>query len=610
MTERIYLPGPHAQHGRPVRVPQPHPTSADDRRPRKVTIVPHDDTIHPTGETGTAKLATESYADDRDVTIRGARIMADYLGPEYSTLLQLCEANASLSPRESQVIEARVLAQLLIGSDGISEYSRSRVIRLKRLVINGDLDLESTAIDRRLIFEDCAFELVTINDAELRSLHMPGCTVAGIDATNCRIDGNLELNHGFSAAGMVNLTGALITRDVRLTRSRWHWSPEDAPAVMNLPESQRDKKIALLLTRATINGALLASGVEVHGQVRAISTKVGGLVSLKGAKLENAGEIALQAERMEIGESLFFQAGFESNGRVFLQNATIKGGIDAIDSTFHGAAEGSSCLQLLRTNVGRNVSLKRASLERLVNLRDADIGGELILAGATFHGSGTEMRMRDLRAERVDLTWTSPPAVTDLRRARVGTLSDGSSNWSAVIRLRSFSFDALDEKSSPSASRLDWIARDPSEFTPHPYESLASYYHRSGDEPAAKKVLLEKERARRATLSPAGRAFGYVQDITVGYGYRNWQALIWIVGLVAAGTWVFNSHPPVPAKGAPRFYPVIYSLDLLVPVVDFTQTDKFSAAGRSQWFVVVLVLAGWLLTSAVIAGLTRSLSRE
>ena len=83
---------------------------------------------------------------------------------------------------------------------------------------------------------------------------------------------------------------------------------------------------------------------------------------------------------------------------------------------------------------------------------------------------------------------------------------------------------------------------------------------------------------------------------------------------IAAG----RREHPVPSRpastaaagGTPHFNPVIYTLDLLLPVVDLGQKYAFNPAGAEQWFSYVLIAAGWLLATTIAAGVARVLSRN
>ena len=86
----------------------------------------------------------------------------------------------------------------------------------------------------------------------------------------------------------------------------------------------------------------------------------------------------------------------------------------------------------------------------------------------------------------------------------------------------------------------------------------------------------------------------------------------WLVLLLAAGSVVFHAAPPPPLQhgDTPPFNAVIYTLDLLLPVVDLGQKHAFNPAGAEQWFSYVLVAAGWLLATTIAAGVARVLSRN
>jgi hypothetical protein len=78
------------------------------------------------------------------------------------------------------------------------------------------------------------------------------------------------------------------------------------------------------------------------------------------------------------------------------------------------------------------------------------------------------------------------------------------------------------------------------------------------------------------------------------------------------GSIVFHAAPPPPLQhgGTPHFNAVIYTLDLLLPVVDLGQKHAFNPAGAEQWLSYVLIAAGWLLATTIAAGVARVLSRN
>jgi hypothetical protein len=97
----------------------------------------------------------------------------------------------------------------------------------------------------------------------------------------------------------------------------------------------------------------------------------------------------------------------------------------------------------------------------------------------------------------------------------------------------------------------------------------------------------------------------------VGYGYRPERALAWLAGLVGLGTLVFGLHPPRSIEGgsSPPFNPLIYSLDLLLPVINFGVGRAYTSDGTYQWLAYLLTAAGWILATTIAAGVAWAVSR-
>jgi hypothetical protein len=54
---------------------------------------------------------------------------------------------------------------------------------------------------------------------------------------------------------------------------------------------------------------------------------------------------------------------------------------------------------------------------------------------------------------------------------------------------------------------------------------------------------------------------------------------------------------------------VFYTLDLLLPVISFGQEAAFAPEGWHQALSYVLVVTGWILATAVVAGVSRTFNR-
>jgi hypothetical protein len=155
------------------------------------------------------------------------------------------------------------------------------------------------------------------------------------------------------------------------------------------------------------------------------------------------------------------------------------------------------------------------------------------------------------------------------------------------------------------------VAAATAEYSPEPYERLATVLRDSGEDEDAREVLLAKQRRRRETLPLAAKLWGYAQDWTVAYGYRPGRAALWMAVLWAASSIAFShaTHTPT-GGGRPPWNAALFALDLLLPVIDLGQVDTWQLRGGWQWLAAVVILLGWILATTVAAGATRLLRRS
>jgi hypothetical protein len=87
-----------------------------------------------------------------------------------------------------------------------------------------------------------------------------------------------------------------------------------------------------------------------------------------------------------------------------------------------------------------------------------------------------------------------------------------------------------------------------------------------------------------------------------------------LLGLLALGTRVFDhaypAHMVAITQSPPAFHAVAYTLDVLLPIVDLGQQSAWQATGAALRWSWVLIGAGWVLTTAVVAGLTGLFKRD
>jgi len=82
----------------------------------------------------------------------------------------------------------------------------------------------------------------------------------------------------------------------------------------------------------------------------------------------------------------------------------------------------------------------------------------------------------------------------------------------------------------------------------------------------------------------------------------------WLAVFLALGTLVFGLHhpPPFPGTAHPAVNPFIYTVDLLVPLVDL----GLRPPGAARWLAYFLVAIGWIFVTTIAAGILRVLRRQ
>jgi hypothetical protein len=197
-----------------------------------------------------------------------------------------------------------------------------------------------------------------------------------------------------------------------------------------------------------------------------------------------------------------------------------------------------------------------------------------------------------------------------LYRTSIGVLCDDPGSWPRRLVLDGFTYEGL-YPYLPAGRRLTWLRRM-DDYRAQPYEQLAAYYRRLGHDEQARRVLLARMRARTSERPWWARSWGWFQDVLAGYGYAPGRAVGWLVGVFMVGWVFFQLHRPAPAKPQdhPVFHAALYALDLMLPAPALGQEQAWDPQGGALAVATVLRIFGWVLAIAVVAGITRALSRS
>ncbi len=554
---------------------------------------------------------------DGELRLPGARITGD-----------LDLAGAELSSRTGDALDATgcsIGGSLLAGRHtdmpDLAFAATGRLLLSGSRVV-GDLVLSGARIERAAD-PGAVADPPEPDPAESR---MPPVPVGIIDAATCvvadriRIEGNLELDDGLRTDGTFRLPNAVVGGYLRLSGAR-----------LSGPHGASERGIALLADGMDVGGDLEGrdhgrGSLECAGQLRLVGARIRGSASLSRIKLSAPDGYALLADRLHIGGE-FYLRWIHCQGTIRLQDAEIGATLDCTGAQ----------LERPRLRPDRTV---RPSLD----LRMATIGKDLLCSGGFAAAGGMRLRRTEARksvqivdatlvgrpgtgfarfalnayglatAELIVLLAAAPGAAVRLAQARVGTFTDSAQLWAAVrgVDLVGFSYEQLgDTRGIDVRTRLGWLGQVTGDYAPGPYEQLAAAYRRSGDEEQAQRVLMARQQRRYAEADPVERTWGSLQRWTVGFGYRPWLAVCWLVLFaVLGGAWfAANPPPPIDTGQNPVFNPWLFAADTLLPIVNLGQDGYWRLDGASQWIASGLVAAGWILATTAAAGAARILKR-
>ncbi|BAC69486.1 membrane-associated oxidoreductase [Streptomyces avermitilis] len=445
-----------------------------------------------------------------------------------------------------RTVRASVLRALLLTAP--QEEGETAALKVAGARITGVLSLMYATIGHVVRLSHCRFEEAPkLHGAQLRQLNLRQSVLPGLASGNVRIDGILRLTD-CRVHGPVRLDGAQISRALFLDGARL--------------SAQDDAQPVLQLNQAAIGDDLWAPKLRVRGEVRMNGIHVAGSVNLEDADLSAHAGTALSAETLSVGTDVRARC-LRADGRLELRGARIPGRLD------------------------------------LLHARLSNPGGTALRASSC---AIRELWLRD--GDRIE-------GVLNLRRAQIDLLTLAPEMLPDEVFLSGLTYTML-TPNEPAERRLPMLDRDGGGYLPSGYEQLSAAYRRIGDDNAARLVQLAKQRRHRATLAWYARIWGHVQDATVGYGFRPLRAAGWLLSLLAVGSIAYGVHPPHPLKAseAPPFNAVFYTLDLLLPVIDFGQERAFSPTDWYQGLSYVLIITGWILATTIVTGVTRTVSRQ
>lgn len=529
------------------------------------------------------------------------RSLGDFgkLHPAERTLLKCCRAGeyAVISderPDEETAanrVRASFVRFLALGGDERAPV-HERGVLLHGAWLEGVLTLEAARIEYPLVLASCRIQRIDALRASIATLNLHASRLEeGCGADGLRSDSAILLRNGFHSLDEISITGATIGGMLDCSEGRF-----EGPGGVALACD------ALKAAGFSIRGGSAIGGIRLHGAVLA------GDLDCAGAHLQNDGGPALSCDAADISGNVFL-ANLHALGEIRFPGVAIRNHLDCTNARIENAA--GNTLLCERAAISGNLFLDDGfhSVGQ-IRLHNATIGGSVSLSLARLENAAGNALICDAAQIGGVLFFrelTSLQGGVDLSSVQVRFLCDDVASWNGArgrLVLDGFVYEAFAGGATTDArARIDWLHMQRAdhlsdEFRPQPWEQLIGVLRAMGHPEEARRVAMDKQTQLRRSgrLKWWRRPLHLLYWLLVGYGYRpmwllGWIALVWLS--CASAYWAATNpawfgaethllaSPPADTASAARppdyrnFVPLIYSADVLLPVVDLGYKDEW-----------------------------------
>ncbi len=438
-----------------------------------------------------------------------------------------------------------------------------------------------------------------------------------LNADGVKVKRNVFLRNGCSAKGDVRLLGADIRNTLDCSNGIF----------------RKSKKYTLNADGIKVGGGVfLNNGFTSNGEVCFLGAVIGGAFDCSNGIYRNNNWHALGAERIKVNGSVFLR-GFSLQGVATFQLAEIGGGIAMNGVTWNELA---------------SLDLRHATIRTLYDDTDWPRKGKLLLDGFTYEAISDESslvineRLKWLDRQPDDQFHPQPYE----QLAKVLSQSGHEQAAKEVLiakndKLRYY----LDGKSNLESKRWRFMRK----FISAPEVETFAYFE------ALNQGL--KYEGKLPQLHWVSRFWLWLIKWVTGYGYKPWRVIWYMIAAVSLGALFFawgdqdgamtnsvayyiyaadvyakikptpgtesfrNEHQAdsslrhIMADDYPPFNAILYSMDTFLPLVDFNQQSYWMPNANTRlgwhlrWYLMVHILAGWVLTSILVAAFAGFLKR-
>jgi hypothetical protein len=464
------------------------------------------------------------------------------------------------------------------------------------LDLAGDGPVDEAAMrswgDERTVSASVIRDLVRgrlVSEPDPHGLRLRGARITGqIDLENITSDLALELRDCLLPSGL-NLRKAQLLA-VALTGCRIEQAADsdDAPV-----DATRFAARVLSLEQST------ATSAGEQGTIRLLAAHIGTL-DCGGARLENTTGPALEADGLQVDQSVFLRDGFTAT-----------------------SAGERGTIRLLGAHIGGQLNCGGARLENTTR--------------PAFDADGLRVDQDVLLKDGFTATSAGGRAVLVLTGARIGgtfrldtdRVTHMAPDQGSLIELDGLTYSGLPRP----ASRRRWLTllrEHTPAYAAQPYQHLAAAYRAAGHDRDARTILIAQRRDQihRAGLAGSERAWGRLTGITLGYGYQPWRALLLLLATLATAITlsVTGGHhgglaqkPAISAAVAATACTTIdqigVGLDLGSPLIKTGAGDRCqptnTPAGQTLTIAGwILQLLAWTFATLFIAGFTSAVRKS
>jgi hypothetical protein len=407
---------------------------------------------------------------------------------------------------------------------------------------------------------------------------------------------------------------------------------------------------------------------SVHGTINLVRAHIAHDLDFQNVRLKAGHHLAISAREIVVEGSVYLWTS-KVDGGVRFRGADIKGQLSLTDSSITSAmlARKRSTDPLPPVPADANDSGTALWTSLALDLREARVGHLTMPERLDNRPQGIIDLSRARIGTFTDFKAAWPPKVDRKTRACVERPCDENGRDADHLVLDGFEYEHLDnpdglplgETGAVAEARRDWLlgqSRDDvfERLKPQPWRQLGKILAKQGYEDDARKISIQRRISQRHAKGMwlGARALNRALHWLADYGFNPWKTIGWAAGVVAVfallywGVAAKYSGPEQPLafnevvfvqtlaadfspgfqsnaeakqellKVYPRFDPLMYSLDVFLPLVDLG-IEKYWRANTGTWLGVALYylsvlegIIGAALLLLIVTGFTGLLTRD